>query len=314
MISYPPEYNAKILLFGEYTLLLGSRALTIPFRKFSARLKFNTDPKPKNITSGKNLKKFYDYLDSRRPDFPVGLDVDPDKFKTDLEDGLFLDSDIPQGYGIGSSGVLVASVYKAYSKNPLIPEQGSNLIDLKKYFSFMESFFHGTSSGLDPLSCYAQKPIRVSSPDKIEIVEFPSEKNDSVFYIFLVDTGLMSKTEGLVQLFLEKSNSPKYRKVLLNSMIPGNNRCIDHVLEGRIRDFLSEVETLSGLQLEIFSEMIPDNYKKLWENGITTGNYSFKLCGSGGGGFILGFTRDMENVSSMFREYGQKVLPVFING
>jgi len=38
--------------------------------------------------------------------------------------------------------------------------------------------------------------------------------------------------------------------------------------------------------------MIPDQYKDLWLRGLNTNSYYLKLCGSGGGGYILGFTQD----------------------
>jgi mevalonate kinase len=37
--------------------------------------------------------------------------------------------------------------------------------------------------------------------------------------------------------------------------------------------------------------MIPEQFHAIWQNGIDTNDY---LCGSGGGGYILGFTEDLE--------------------
>ncbi len=39
---------------------------------------------------------------------------------------------------------------------------------------------------------------------------------------------------------------------------------------------------------------------KLWEKGISDSTYTLKLCGSGGGGFLLGFTRDFEETKKEF--------------
>ena len=311
MNKIPPKYYAKILLFGEYTLISGYRALIIPFSQFSGRLEFNRSYSCEHITSGESLKKYYDYLFNQIQNYPDGLELDLGKFNTDLGNGLYLDSDIPQGYGVGSSGVLVASVYKTYAKNPLLPEHGTNLVVLKRYFSFMESFFHGRSSGLDPLSCYVQRPLLVSSPNRIEIVNFPSEKNDKTYDIFLLDTGQTSKTEGLVQLFLNKTKNRHYRKVLVNEIIPRINICIDSILDGKIQNFIKEVFLLSALQLKYFPEMIPENFRNTWESGIISGDFSLKLCGSGGGGFILGFTTDFGKVQEFFTGKGKKVLHVY---
>ena len=40
--------------------------------------------------------------------------------------------------------------------------------------------------------------------------------------------------------------------------------------------------------------MIPSEFHELWKKGIETNTYYLKLCGSGGGGFMLGFTKDYE--------------------
>ena len=35
MIGHAGRFHAKVMLFGEYSLMVGSQALTIPFRKYS---------------------------------------------------------------------------------------------------------------------------------------------------------------------------------------------------------------------------------------------------------------------------------------
>ncbi len=308
-----PIYYSKILLFGEYTLMMGSGALTVPFPQFNGRLEFTNDCTVEHSVSNSHLRKFCQYLLGRQGDFPEGLDLDLRLFKAEIELGLYLDSNIPQGYGVGSSGVLVASVYARYAKDPLPAENNTVLARLKNYFSFMESFFHGKSSGLDPLSCYIHRPLLLSSPEKAEIVDFPYKTEEEAFSIFLLDTGMTSKTEGLVQLFLRNTEDAIYRDAVLNKVIPLNNSCIELVLSNNSRKFMEDISLLSELQLEYFAEMIPDTYKSIWRNGIDTGDYFLKLCGSGGGGYLLGFASDFKRADKFFRNRDEKVLPVFKN-
>ena len=47
-------------------------------------------------------------------------------------------------------------------------------------------------------------------------------------------------------------------------------------------------------------EMIPKLFQKLWKDGLESNDYYLKLCGAGGGGFILGLTRDIENAKKHF--------------
>jgi len=49
--------------------------------------------------------------------------------------------------------------------------------------------------------------------------------------------------------------------------------------------------------------MIPEGFKDVWKRGIESGDYYLKLCGSGGGGYILGFTRDYANAQEQLKGY-----------
>ena len=42
-----------------------------------------------------------------------------EKLNADIADGMYFDSSIPQGYGVGSSGALVAAIYSEYAIDPI---------------------------------------------------------------------------------------------------------------------------------------------------------------------------------------------------
>jgi mevalonate kinase len=54
------------------------------------------------------------------------------------------------------------------------------------------------------------------------------------------------------------------------------------------------MKLLSKFQFEHFKPMIPKLFNKMWKRGLDSGEYYLKLCGAGGGGFILGFTKNYE--------------------
>jgi mevalonate kinase len=58
---------------------------------------------------------------------------------------MYFDSTIPQGYGVGSSGALVAAIYDKYAqdKSRFSRTHSRKIITVKNIFSQMESFFHG---------------------------------------------------------------------------------------------------------------------------------------------------------------------------
>jgi len=112
-----PLFYAKILLFGEYGIIKDSKGLAIPYNTYQGALKKGVNLDEQELKSNKNLRQFYNYL------FQLdALDItqfDLEGFNNDLKEGLFFDSSIPQGYGVGSSGALVAAIYDKYAKNKI---------------------------------------------------------------------------------------------------------------------------------------------------------------------------------------------------
>jgi mevalonate kinase len=59
--------------------------------------------------------------------------------------------------------------------------------------------------------------------------------------------------------------------------------------------------------------MIPKGYEKFWKDGLDTGIYNLKLCGSGGGGFLLGITENYTAAKAYFEAKGVEPVLVYIN-
>src|SRR5690606_36364954 len=122
-----------------------------------------------------NLERFYNYLLNLEAQDLVSFRLD--EFQADIDCGMYFDSSIPQGYGVGSSGALVASIYDKYANDKITVLDNltrEKLLKLKSIFSLMESFFHGKSSGLDPLNSYLSIPILINCKDNLEATGIPS--------------------------------------------------------------------------------------------------------------------------------------------
>ena len=158
----------------------------------------------------------------------------------------------------------------------------------------MESFFHGKSSGLDPLNSYLSLPILINSKDNIESTSLPSQNKEGKGAVFLLDSGMTGETAPMVQLFMEKMKHEGFRKVIKEKFIKHTDACVDHFLNGDIKSLFGHVKQLSHVVLDHFKPMIPSQFHQLWQKGIETNDYYLKLCGSGGGGYILGFTEDID--------------------
>ena len=311
MTKKGPKYFAKVLLFGEYGIIENSKALAIPFEQFKGGLKTSSLENASQRHSNEQLRKFLDYLRKQQQEHPDLLDLDLDEFARDLDNGLYFDSDIPEGYGLGSSGAVVAAVYERYARNKISVLENlsrAKLVRLREIFSLMESFFHGKSSGLDPLNSYLSVPILVNEEKIIEPTGIPQRKSEGKGAIFLIDTQTKGETAPLVQIFMEKLKDEGFRKVLKEEFISTTNRCVTDFVHGRFGSLLQNVRQLSATVYENFRPMIPVNMLDVWKKGMQTGDYYLKLCGSGGGGYMLGFTEDFEKTREALKDFKLQVI------
>jgi mevalonate kinase len=301
-----PLFYSKILLFGEYGIIEDSKGLSIPYNFFNGALKFSKVETKDSKKSNKILLQFHKYL-SGIPD----IDLELNKFEKDLSKGIFFDSSIPQGYGVGSSGAIVAAVYDKYAKGRIKISENLNrnkLVDLRNIFSKMESFFHGKSSGLDPLNSYLSIPILIESKNKIDVTGIPIEKVNGEGAIFLLDSGQMGSTATMVEIFMKKMKDEGFRKMLNAKFIKYTNSCVDSFLKGDLKNLFKNTKILSGIVFENFKPMIPNKFHKIWKTGIESGSYFLKLCGSGGGGYILGFAPNIEKAKKDLSGYNLEVV------
>ncbi len=301
-----PLFYAKILLFGEYGIIKDSKGLAIPYNMYQGALKCDGSSSSESaLESNANLRKYYVYLKNLM-DKELSLNVfDLKRFKEDLEAGMYFDSSIPQGYGVGSSGALVASVYDKYAFNKITVLENltrDKLLKLKDVFGQMESYFHGKSSGLDPLNSYLSLPILINSKNNIEPAGIPSQQQGQGA-VFLLDSEIVGETEPMVNIFMNKMKNEGFRNMLSKEFTVYTDACIDDFLKGNISSLLGNVKKLSKVVLANFEPMIPKNFHKIWQRGIDTNDYYLKLCGSGGGGYILGFTENYEKTKILLKEY-----------
>lgn len=302
-----PLFYAKILLFGEYGIIEDSQGLTLPYSFYKGTLKFSDNHSDFEKKSNESLQKYSDYLTNL--ELSKDFKIDVEAFKKDIEKGLFFDSNIPQGYGVGSSGALVAAIFEKYSFKKYNPSTISKtqLKDLKKVFGELESFFHGKSSGIDPLICYMNLPILIENRESVDKVSIPKEEAGKGA-IFLIDSGSIGETGPMVQIFFEKLKNEGFRKTLKEEFIKYNNACIDTFLNKEMTPFFKNLKNLSKWAYVHFKPMIPSNLYNAWKKGLDTNAYYLKLCGSGGGGYILGFAPDYAKADKMLEGFNKEVI------
>lgn len=301
-----PLFYAKILLFGEYGIIKDSKGLSIPYNFYRGALKVSNDPSTQD--SHEKLVAFCNHLKTL-PESIVSFDWK--RLQEDLENKMYFDSSIPQGYGIGSSGALVASIYDQYALDKITVLENltkEKLQHLKAVFAAMESFFHGKSSGLDPLNSYLSLPILINSKDHIEPTGIPSQNPDGKGAVFLLDSGITGETAPMVSIFMENMKQEAFRIMMKDQFINYTDSCVDDFLNGNLTSLFPNIKQLSNLVLNNFKPMIPEKFHGIWQHGIESNDYYLKLCGSGGGGYILGFTQDFEKAKKSLKGHRLEVV------
>ncbi|MEC3906799.1 mevalonate kinase [Tamlana sp. 2201CG12-4] len=303
-----PLFYSKILLFGEYGIIKDSKGLSIPYNFYNGALKKDESPTDEAIKSNNSLKEFTAYIESIDNNI-VSFDIK--RLLEDVHSGMYFDSSIPQGYGVGSSGALVAAIYDKYAFDKITILENltrEKLLKLKTIFSAMESFFHGKSSGLDPLNSYLSIPILINSKDNIEATGIPAQQSQGKGAVFLIDSGIIGETAPMVSIFMENMKQEGFRNMLKTQFIKHTDACVDDFLKGDIKSLFRNTKQLSKIVLNNFKPMIPQQFHDLWKKGIETNEYFLKLCGSGGGGYILGFTEDIEKAKQSLADYKLEVV------
>ena len=303
-----PLFYSKILLFGEYGIIEDSKGLSIPYNFYKGALKIPNKKNSISKSSNDILKDFLNYLKQRK------INIDLVKFASDLDKGLYFDSSIPKGYGIGSSGALVAAIYDKYAFEKITVLENltqEKLLKLKEIFSNMESFFHGKSSGLDPLNSYLSIPILINSKRDIKVTGIPSQKSNGNGAVFLMDSGKIGSTAPMVSIFMDKMKKDGFRKIINEKFIKHTNLCVDDFLKGDLKSLFDNTKKLSKIVLDNFKPMIPKEFHNLWQRGIENNSYFLKLCGSGGGGYILGFTENFKEAKEQLKDHKLEVVYYF---
>ena len=319
-------YHAKLLLFGEHLLLTGAAALAVPVPAFYGQWKWADTSEPRRAQKH-DLSDFAAYL--------LREGIIGTAFGDDLAKGLYFDSNIPEGYGLGSSGALCAAIFDRYGAlNDQRPQNLTVLNDdgegvsqknydlsrktekdtetlavLKGIFAQMENFFHGSSSGIDPLTSYANRPLLIEQKTQASMPQMCTWENPPV--IFLMDTRLPRQTGPLVQWYLQQYELPDFRFRLEQEMLPAHEQMLQAWLHADEAIFWPALQQVSAFQLEYFHPMVPATMRVLWQESLKQDDYTIKICGAGGGGFMLGFAREQNTIEQLRAQNNLNILLPF---
>jgi len=275
------------MLVGEYGVVVGGSALTIPFHKFNASIKSIEEiPPGKEEVASQSLKYIqllYQYIQNL-PANTFHAAPDLELFSKNLK-SYWMDINIPIGFGLGSSGAVSAALYDMF-----FPLSGTlPLKQQKEDLASIESYFHGKSSGVDALTCFTGSALRFQSSGSIDKVQFNPAALPGGYRFFLLDSGEKFDTGPLVRHFLSQMKDPVFKRSIEEEYLPLNQKLIETLMGERDADPGLLVRLLSDYQLNAFKKMIPEKMLDIWIEGQVSNEYYLKLNGSGGG-FMLGIS------------------------
>ena len=277
------KWGGKVLLAGEYTVTCGGAALAVCLGGLGGCWQMRASGQERDLA----WAKFGTWILGQ--DWPW---FNQAKWKTEFKHLAWV-SDLPQGIGLGSSGALCAAIYDRFALDDEV-----NILDdalLKARLACLEGYFHGVSSGLDPLVCLRQKAYLVQ--DKLQSIALPrpwhlqklaslSALSAAVPNFFLWDCGIPRQTKNLMPHFQKLGQSDPAAVEELKLAQQNLALALANHLKGEpaYQDIFSSWHMVANLEAKYLAPMIPPIVQKFWPGE----NFQLKLCGAGGGGCFLG--------------------------
>lgn len=264
-------YPAKVLLFGEHTVLRGGSGLAVPYPRFALRWKHGTpDRRLIDLAEGLEEPNWWRYLDLTT-------------FRQAVTNGWFLEGNIPLGYGLGSSGAVCAAIFDRFRVSDYYPATEA----LRRTLAKLEGHFHGESSGTDPLVSYLDQPVLLGDGSPREVL-LPDNWQRN---FFLYDTGKERQATPFIRTFTERYDGGE-GPTIKRDWTAAADAAVSALIDGDRSTLKQRFREISTYQLAHFSDFIPESLHDRWQ----TDAYALKLCGAGGGGMMLGWTDNREAV------------------
>jgi mevalonate kinase len=277
--------------------LQGATALAIPLLGFGGKWAYEADSTDRKKRQ-QRLPEMCDNQAIREAQL-----IDCEALQRDIAAGIFFDANIPTGYGLGSSGALCAAVYARYGIRP-----AADLSQAKKDLAILESFFHSSSSGIDPLTSWVAQPLLIEQKEKVRVANLKQWTNAPI--VFLLDTHTPRQTGPLVQWFLAQRVVGPFADMLEKHYLPVHEELVRAWLQADDLGFWAAARQISALQFQYWTPMVAESMRHFWAQSLENQDFILKICGAGGGGFLLGFARDIDIAQRLKSQWPEIIFPL----
>ena len=283
------SYPAKVLLYGEHITLRGGEALAVPLPLFGGR--WAVEPG----TPVTELLDWVGYLMNPGVRARLVATLDLEAAADFFAGGGHFVADIPRGYGLGSSGALTAALYHRFAAPHTVPADTGLL---KADLAVLEGYFHGKSSGTDPLVVYLGRGVHLRPDAAPTPVDFPTAFPED-FSFFLIDTGRARQTAPWVQRFLDRyTGHPDFRAAADDYWKTDTAAAIRAALLANWPEVQLRTQRIGVFQYKWLRDFCPEHLHALWEQLNARPATALKLCGAGGGGYLLGCTQEWRTLQA----------------
>jgi mevalonate kinase len=178
------------------------------------------------------------------------------------------------------------------------PDEETNE-SLLEILAKMESYFHGTSSGMDPMVSYTQQALYKDDQGQFQTIQDPGWPED--YKVYLLDSGVARETGPLVNQYKQLLENEENKLLVERELIPMVEHALHFYLNGSAHMLEECLSVISHFQRTYFEALIPDQVKTQWDEITAMDGVYLKFCGAGGGGyfFVISTGKELELENGM---------------
>ena len=295
--------HSKLILIGEHSVVYGQPAIALPVKILKTTVTISATRAGQyieNSESRRRLELMGDEFEGIRQLIMKLLQ----KFKQpNLTFSLEIDSNIPQGRGLGASAALATAITRAFYDffETELPDA-----DLIYYANFSENITHGRASGIDVATVNSELPLWFIKDQPVNQMEQIELKLSG--FLVIGDSGIHGFTSQAISIVRQKLREEKDKTLAEIAKLGELAAASRDLLMSNEAKQLGQVmdkahETLCALGVS------HPRLDTLVETARANGALGAKLTGSGLGGVMVALAnteKDAINISQKLLKNGAK--------
>ncbi len=197
--------HSKLILIGEHSVVYGQPAIALPVNILKTTVTISATRAGQYIENSESRRRL-DLMDDEFEGIRQLILKLLQKFESPrLTFSLEIDSNIPQGRGLGASAALATATTRAFFD--FFESELTNQ-ELLYFANFSENITHGRASGIDVATVNSELPLWFIKNQPMEQIEL-----NLAGYLVIGDTGIHGLTSQAISIVRERLNEEKEKNV-----------------------------------------------------------------------------------------------------